>query len=148
MNFEGNSRTKSHSSRDRTQEEILLPSAIFCDRNLSFLESLVTYLKEQHKLGYSRISRLLNRSRQNVWTIYQRSITKRTTTPAQIKVVSNIFIPIHVVRDRTLSILEVVVHYLATQTSLTNHQIAILLNRSDKTIWTVKDRANKKWIKK
>jgi len=148
MNFSENSGKSYHSPGDKSQLEILLPSTIFCDRNIGVLESVVVYLKEQHKLGFSKIGTLLNRNRKTIWTVYQRSIEKRTTRPAKVKVVSNVFIPVSMLRDRSLSSLEVIVHYLATQTSLTNHQIAILLNRSDKTIWTVKDRANKKMVKK
>lgn len=146
MNFKKNSRKSSRYTSDRSHE-ILLPSTIFCDRNLSFLESIVVYLREEHKLGFSEIASLLNRNRKTIWTIYQRSIAKRTTRPAKVKIVSNIFIPLSTVRDRRLSILEIVIKYLVQKTSLTNHQIAVLLNRSDKTIWTVKDRANKKWTK-
>jgi len=146
VNFKKNSRKSSHFSIDRSHE-ILLPTTIFCDRSLSFLESIVVYLREEYKLGFSEIARLLNRNRRTIWTIYQRSVAKRTTTPPKVKIVSNIFIPLSVVRDRRLSILEIVVKYLVDKTSLTNHQIALLLNRSDKTIWTVKDRTKKKWNK-
>lgn len=146
MDVRGNTRKSEHSS-SLINHEILLPSAIFCDRNLSFLESIVVYLREQHKLGWSEIARLLNRSKKTIWTVYQRSVTKRTTTPAKVKVVSNIFIPLSVVTDRSLSILEVVVNYLSEKTALRNHQIAVLLNRSDETVSTVLRRAKKKWKK-
>jgi len=136
MDIRVNARKSGHSA-NLQNHEILLPSAIFCDRNLSFLESIVVYLREQHKLGWSEIGKLLNRNRQNVWTVYQRSVTKRTTRPAKVKIVSNIFIPLSVVTDRSLSILEVVVQYLSEKTSLRNHQIALLLNRSDETVSTV-----------
>ena len=144
MNFRENPRKTSSSDRDNSQHEILIPTAIFCDRRVSFLESLVVYLKEQRKLGLSEIASLLNRSRKTIWTSYQRSLAKRTTPP-KVKIVSNIFIPVSVVRDRSLSILEVVVQYLTDKTSLTNHQIALLLNRSDETVATVRRRIKKKW---
>ena len=148
MNFRENPKKRGHFSRDTSQLDILLPSSSLCDRNLSFLESIVVYLREQRKLGVSEIARAVNRNRKTIWTIYQRSVVKRTTAPPKVKVVSNIFIPLSVVKDRRLSILEIVVKYLAEKTVLSNHQIALLLNRSDKTIWTVRDRAKKKWANK
>jgi DNA-binding NarL/FixJ family response regulator len=53
-------------------------------------------------------------------------------------------IPLSVVVDRSLSILEVVVEYLRDKAEFTNHQIALMLNRSDKTVSTVYMRTKKK----
>jgi len=127
--------------------DILIPSSIFCDRSLSFFEVLVAYLRETRKLSYHEIADLTNRDQRNIWTVYQRAAAKRERLPKQIRVVSNIFIPLSVLRDRSVSVLEVVVAYLKKNTKLSNHQIARLLNRSDKTIWTVHNRAKKKWKK-
>ena len=125
--------------------DILLPSSIFYDRRLSFLESIVVYLKEVHKLSYHEIALQTNRDERNIWTIYQRAVKKLGSELLSIPVeIPLIFIPLSVVKDRTLSILEIVVYYLKLQTSLTNHQIAILLNRSDKTIHTAYSRARQK----
>jgi len=57
---------------------------------------------------------------------------------AIVKIPSNIF------RDRNLSVLEVLVEYLKEQRNMTYHEIAVLLNRDDRTIWTVYNRAKKK----
>ncbi len=53
-------------------------------------------------------------------------------------------IPSSVFRDRSLSVLEAMVEYLKDQQHLTFHEIAVLLNRDDRTIWTVYSRAGKK----
>jgi len=53
-------------------------------------------------------------------------------------------IPSDIFRDRTLSVLEIIVEYLKEKKDLSYHQIAILLNRDDRTIWTVYNRAKKK----
>jgi len=53
-------------------------------------------------------------------------------------------IPSRILRDRTLSILEAIVEYLREERGLTFHQIAVLLNRDDRTIWTVYRRAKEK----
>jgi len=54
------------------------------------------------------------------------------------------YIPIETVRDRTFSILESVVKFLKEKRALTYHEIAVLLNRDDRTIWTVYNRVKKK----
>jgi len=53
-------------------------------------------------------------------------------------------IPISVLRDRSLKPLEAIVEYLKDIQGLTYHEIAELLNRDDRTIWTVYNRAKKK----
>jgi len=120
--------------------EILIPTSIFCDRSLSFAEALVEFLREEYCLSYHEIGVLTNRNERNIWTLYNRAIIKRRSREQKVRSVSNIFIPLSIVKDRSLSILEVVVKYLIENTALSNHQIALLLNRSDKTIWTVYNR--------
>jgi hypothetical protein len=56
----------------------------------------------------------------------------------------NINIPIYVFRDRSLSVLEVLVEYMKDTLKLSYHEIASLLNRDDRTIWTCYNRAKKK----
>lgn len=57
---------------------------------------------------------------------------------------SSISIPSYVFRDRTLKPLEAIVEFLREHQGLTIHQIAKLLNRDDRTIWTVYHRAKVK----
>jgi len=60
------------------------------------------------------------------------------------KEAKSIDIPSHIFRDRTLSVLEIMVEYLKNELKLSYHEIAVLLNRDDRTIWTVYNRAKKK----
>ncbi len=53
-------------------------------------------------------------------------------------------VPITVISDRSLSVLEAIVEYLHEKKSLSFHQIAVLTKRDDRTIWTCYDRAKKK----
>jgi hypothetical protein len=55
-----------------------------------------------------------------------------------------ILIPSSIFIDRKLSVLEILVEYLKEKRNLNYHQIASLLNRDDRTIWTVYNRAKKK----
>ena len=53
-------------------------------------------------------------------------------------------IPSFVFRDRSVAVLECMVEYMKDSQGLTFHEIAVLLNRDDRTIWTVYRRAKLK----
>lgn len=53
-------------------------------------------------------------------------------------------IPSFIFRDRSVSVMEALVKYLKEEQHLSFAQIATLLNRDDRTIWTVYDRARRK----
>ena len=57
---------------------------------------------------------------------------------------SVVSIPSSIFKDRTLSVLEVLTEFLKEQENLTYHEIAVLLGRDDRTIWTCYNRAKKK----
>ncbi len=46
-------------------------------------------------------------------------------------------IPSFVFKDRTLSVLEVMVEYMRDNKKFTFREIALILNRDERTIWTV-----------
>ena len=53
-------------------------------------------------------------------------------------------VPTYILKDRSVSVLEAIVEYLKDNEKLSLHEIALLINRDDRTIWTVYDRAKKK----
>lgn len=53
-------------------------------------------------------------------------------------------IPSFVFKDRTLSVLEVMVEYLRDNKKMRFHEIALIINRDDRTVWTVYRRAKLK----
>ena len=57
---------------------------------------------------------------------------------------SKVNIPIYIFQDRKLSVLEVMVEYLKKKLKLSYNEIAFLLNRDDRTIWTCYNRTKKK----
>ena len=57
---------------------------------------------------------------------------------------SSYSIPVSILQDRNLSVLENIASYLKDTFGLTYHKVAVLLNRDDRTIWTVYQRAKKK----
>jgi len=53
-------------------------------------------------------------------------------------------IPLSVLSDRTVSVLEIIVEYLKDSHHLSYHEIAVTLNRDDRTVWTAYNRAKTK----
>ena len=56
----------------------------------------------------------------------------------------NINIPCSILNDRNVAVLEAITEYLKDKKHLTYHEIAVLLNRDDRTIWTCYYRAKRK----
>jgi len=56
----------------------------------------------------------------------------------------NINIPCSILNDRNVAVLEAITEYLKDKKGLTYHEIALLLNRDDRTIWTCYYRAKRK----
>ena len=123
-----------------TQEEIQIPSSIFT-KKLSPLEANIKYLKENLELDYKKIAELLGRNRKTVWQTYKNAVKKQSKKFEAKETEYNI--PVSRFKDE-LSILETAVVYLKEQYNLSYHYIAQLLQRDERTIWTVYNRAMKK----
>ncbi len=119
----------------------LIPLSIF-SKKLSSLETITKYLKEEQNLNFSKIAFLLNRNPRTIWGAYSSAI-KKQKPPFKIKK-SEFSIPTSALTNRRFSILESIVAYLKEEFSLTYHKIALLLNKDDRTVWTVYSRAKKK----
>ncbi|GEM_PF-661295 len=117
-----------------------LPVSIFSKR-LSSLESIAKYLIEEKKFTYKKTASLLNRNERTIWTTYSRACKK---TPEPVLVKPGITIPISVISERRLSVLESIVTYLHRELNLSLHQISLIVHRDQRTIWTIKHRAEKK----
>ncbi len=120
----------------------LLPISIFNNRELSCLETIVKYLKEEVKLRFHEIALLLNRNDRTIWTTYNNAIKKRKEKLLVRE--SRFFIPISILEDRQFSVLESIVSYLKGNFNLRYSEIATLLNRDERNIWTVYNKAMKK----
>ena len=122
-------------------EAVEIPSCIF-NNKLSSLESVVKYLKENLDLKYSEIAKLLNRDDRTIWATYSNS---RKKFAKRFAVENNkYFIPALIISNRSLSVLESIVYYLKDDCNLKYSQIALLLCRDQRTIWTVYNRRRKK----
>lgn len=121
-------------------KEIKIPLSIF-NETLGPLESIVKYLKEDVKLTYEEIAKLLYRTKSPIVVTYKNSVKKFNQ---KLDVKSNFFVPISIFSNLKLSILESIVKYMKENLSLTYHNIAVLLKRDDRTIWTIYNRSLKK----
>ena len=122
-------------------KELSLPLGIFDNDVLSSLEAIVKYLKEEQKIRFSKIAKLLNRSSKTIWATYHKSIKKM---PASFSIsATKIFIPVSAFSNREFSILESLVGFIK-DLDYSNHEVGIMLHLDDRTIWTVYDRVKKK----
>jgi hypothetical protein len=122
-------------------KNIFLPTNIF-NNGLSGLEAISKYLKENSRLRYCEIAKLINRDDRTIWDAYQNA--RRKSNEDFSNEASKIQIPIEIFNSRPLSILETLTVYLKEELNLRYCQIASLLNKNDRTIWTVYNRATKK----
>ena len=135
-NLSGNQIINSVEKRD-----VVVPITIF-NKHISGLEAICKYLRENLLLTNKQISVLLNRSEKTIWQAYESSKKKHSKkypnspTPFTISLLD--------FQPRKLSVLETIVKHLKESFGLTYHNIAKLIERDDRTIWTVYQRALKK----
>ncbi len=118
-----------------------IPIEVFI-RTVAPLEAVCKYLRENKKLTLRAIATLLKRDVRTVGGTYLRAM-KKEKKKFLIKE-SILTIPIDVIKNRKLSVLENTVKYLREHHMLTLHQIAVLLHRDDRTMWTVYARSQRK----
>ena len=122
-------------------KDICMPVGIFSNDCLGSLEAIVKYLKEDLKLKFSKIAKLLNRSNKTIWATYHKSLKKM---PSSFDHASRqVMIPVSAISNRSYSTLESVVGFIK-DLEYSNHEVALMLNLDDRTIWTVYDRVKKK----
>ena len=118
-----------------------IPAVIFENDKLSTFETLTKYMKENLKLRFVMIASLIKISDKTIWTTYSKARKKMSLPFTSVS--SDINIPLSEFSDRNFTIFESLVAYLKNL-DLTNHEIASMLHRNDRTIWSVYDRAKKK----
>jgi hypothetical protein len=132
--------------------KINLPISIFNNDYLSSLQTITKYLKEEKQLTIKEIADLTNRSQKTIWDAYNNSKNKMKFSFGLLSVniydinVNNedFFIPYNILQNRNFSILETITKYLREDLNLKYSEIAVLLNRDQRTIWTVYNRVLKK----
>jgi hypothetical protein len=71
-------------------------------------------------------------------------LAKKKQKRQEITALMTASIPSDIFRDRSISVLEAMVEYLKDELNLSFHEIAKMLNRDDRTVWTCYSRAKKK----
>jgi hypothetical protein len=116
-----------------------VPSTIFLNK-LGALEAITKYMKENLGMSYHNIAEILNRDQRTIWTAYNKSKEKQKE---QIIVKeTDVFLPVSIF-NKKLTILEAMIVYLKQQ-GLKYTDIAKLLNREQRNIWTIYSKAIKK----
>lgn len=117
-----------------------VPASIF-KSNFSPLESVTTYLNQY--FNKTEIGRILGRSEKTIWTTLKNASKKK----AELDESSHIRIPLNILADRRLSILENAAKYLKEEYGLKLTEIGKLLGKDRRLVWTVYNRAKKKRTK-
>ena len=125
------------------KEEIKVPISVFKNNHLGSLEAIVKYLRENLLLSFKQIADLTNRNEVALAVSY-RNAKKKHEIKFVITEISPYSVPVSVLKDRNLSVLENISAYLKDTFGLNYHSVAVLLNRDDRTVWTVYQRAKKK----
>lgn len=116
-----------------------IPVEIF-SKNLTPFESLVKFLKENKKHKYSEIGKLLSRDQRTIWSTYNRAQKKLKDTFSSE---SDFLIPLEIF-DSKKSIFESLVIFLHDSQNQKFSEIAKILNKDPRTIWTTYNRGKKK----
>ena len=134
--------------KERSKEELIrlilestdieVPISVFSG-SLPPLTSLVKYLSVSRKLSVKEIASRLNRHEQTIWTVLRNSRRSKATFAA-----SEITVPLSIFCKDRHSILESLTNYLTVERNMRIGEIALLLNKSIKTIWTCQSRFDKK----
>jgi len=122
------------------KKEILIPSCIF-NKKISAFESIVKYLKENLNLLNKEIALLTSKSQKSIWQSY--NSTRKKYLPVFKIISSDYYIPVSVLKIK-FTILESVVRYLKEELMLNFREIGFVLQRDERTIWTVYQRAKNK----
>lgn len=113
--------------------EVYIPTTIFT-QNMSCFQAVCVYLYENLGYRFHDIAGLLGRDDRTIWSTYH-SIRKVYKKPLPVGE-SSILIPVSIFSQRKFSFLENLVAYLRNELGLSYHEVADLLKRDDRTIWT------------
>ena len=118
-----------------------VPINIFTD-TISPLEAIVKFLKENKGLKLVDIAKLTGRDQRAIGVTY-RAAVKKMPEPYMIDDVKYT-IPANMLQDKKLSVAEHIVKQLKETYQLNYHEVAMLVKRDDRTVWTLYNRAMKK----
>jgi len=122
------------------RKEIEIPITIF-SKELGALESLVKYMKENLGMSYSEIAGELGRDERTIWTAYKKAKEKQ---PKSLEIrETDLSVQISIFKNKKLTVLESIIVYLKEK-GIKYSEIAELLDRDQRNIWTIYSRTVKK----
>ncbi len=129
----------------KRQSLLSIPASIF-NNQLSPLENVALYLNVRLRFSQTQIANILKRDHTTIWTTLEHASRKisKSMYEEMLKEQEKILIPIKIFSNRKLSILESLSIYVKNKFGLSYHQIALLLGKNDRTIWTVVNRGRRK----
>lgn len=123
------------------QTQITVPLTLISQQQIGSLEAICRHLRNTRTFTYAQIGRLLGRDARTVWA----SCSKANASGAQITMEHGaVQIPLAVLADEQLSILEAVVVHLREDLGYKPFQIAELLDRDQRVVATIWQRAMRK----
>ena len=123
----------------KADDVVAIPLEIF-KQKLGAAEVLCKYLRENKGMKFSEIAKTLNRDQRTVALNYNKSLRKKKD---KIELKESRFVPSSTFSDRRLSILESLVYYLRNK-KISNAEIAKMLDKDPRNVWTLHSRAVKK----
>ncbi|MCX6747089.1 MAG: LamG domain-containing protein, partial [Candidatus Pacearchaeota archaeon] len=124
----------------KSEEELKIPITIFSSK-LGCLESIAKYMKENLNMNYREIAKEIGRNERTIWTSYKKAKEKKGES-FDIKE-KGMLMPISIFKDNNLTVLESIILYLKER-GMKYSEIARLLNRDQRNIWTTYSRIIKK----
>ena len=119
-----------------------IPISIFRNDNLTVYEAITKFLRENVRLKYAEIAKILNKKHGPIGVVY-RNARKKMNVPLDISS-QEYSIPWSVLSIKKLTIFEVIVFYLKENYGLSFNKISSLLNRNYRTVWAIYKSAKKK----
>jgi len=124
----------------KTETKESIPVDCF-NKKLGSLETITKYLKENKNLKFKKIAELTGRTSSAITNTYNKAKQKM---PENMAPKSDILIPIHILTNKKLSVLENIVVHLKEERNMKLREIGKALERSEKTIGTAYNRAKKR----
>ena len=116
-----------------------IPISIF-NTKLSALESIVKYFREEKEYGYKRIGEILKRNAGPIGVTYRNAFRKFAP---RLDISDTRVIPFSIFTSK-LTVFESIVAYLKDERKLSFSEIAKILKRDYRTVWTVYSRTRRK----
>ncbi len=132
----------------KREDYVSIPASLF-NNPLCPLENVVLYLHIKFGFSQTEIAGMLERDHTTIWTTLEHAMKKIKLGKYKeimdlVDDTNQILVPIEVFSDRKLSILESLSIYIKDKFGMSYHQIAMILGKNDRTVWTVVNRARKK----